>query len=325
MASVWLYNKKLKKWCKKNNLGLVDGDFSFDPKEPLKDPLIEVISQDININKEFIYSGAGINQFIPALICHTKWKDIFIPSIEFGLYERSGIISQKNIHYIDAITTAQFVKIIQTLNSTESSLLCFSSPRWVSGERFTLDQIKQICHAFKGNIFIDEAYVDFSDTPNQLLSLCMENSKIILARSFSKKYIASGIRAGYIITKTNIDGLRNTIIPPHSITTHTNKMLTHLISDIKLNKSFEETRKYICENRDYIYNKLKSIPNFKILKSSANFITILFNNSLILDKYYQKISNIVGVNKYEMGSQFFIKIWIKNFKFSELIVNQLLS
>lgn len=325
MPSVWLYNNVLKKWCKKFKLGEVDGDFSFNPQLPISDPLIDAISVDLRIEKNLIYCGAGISQFIIAIISNPIWDKVFLPTIEFGLYNRACVYFKKNIEYISAQSTQEFTKKIGIIESTANSLLCFSSPKWFTGERFTLEQIKFITQNFHGHIFIDEAYVDYADNPNQLIDLCLQNDRIILARSFSKKYMASGLRAGYIITKYNIDELRSTAIPPHSVSTHSIKLLVNLIKDQKLNQSFDITRKYISSNRDLIIKSLQYHKSFKIIKSSSNFVTLLFNSEEELDKIFNKIYHFSGVNKYKIHNSYFIKIWVKNLNISKAIINCILN
>lgn len=315
----------MKKWSKKFKFGNIDGDFCFDPKIPLSDPLLKAISRDLKIDNKYIYTSAGISQLISAILPLDRWEEIFLPSIEFGLYERTCILHNKKTTLINAFSTAEFLEELKTKNSSENSLLCISSPRWFTGEIFSLNQINEILSIFKGYIFIDEAYVDFSINPNHLVDLCMKNERIIIARSFSKKFIASGLRVGYLITKLNINGLRNTLIPPHSVSTHSISIIVKLLNDNKLLKSFDTTRKYIAENRDYIYDNLNGFDGIKIIKSSANFITLIFDTEEKMNTAYSKIKNFVGVNKYNFNNIFFIKIWIKNLLFSKTIVNNIIK
>ena len=128
-----------------------------------------------------------------------------------------------------------------------------------------------------------------------------------------------------MITKLRINGLRNTLIPPHSISTHSISIIVKLLNDTKLLKSFDSTRKYIMENRDYIYDNLNGFDGIKIIKSSANFLTLIFDTEEKMNKTYSKIKNFVGVNKYNINNIFFIKIWIKNLLFSKTIVNSIIK
>ena len=83
MASVWKDNKILKKWYKKRCLDFFDGNFNFNLTDLMSDPLLDAISKDFGVNKEYIYLGAGISQLIGVILSMDCWKNIYIPSIEF--------------------------------------------------------------------------------------------------------------------------------------------------------------------------------------------------------------------------------------------------
>lgn len=325
MPSIWLHNKQLRKWCHKLKLGEVDGDFLFEPQYPISDPLVTSIAKYLNVDKSNICVGAGISQFIVAIISNPRWDKVILPNIEFGLYHRICKYTNKVVEDLDFDKLGDFVEKLKNIKSSKDSLLCFSSPMWFNGELFSIKDIQQIYYNFKGIIFIDEAYVDFSENPNHLLEFCLKNNRIILARSFSKKYLLSGVRAGYIISSENLDPIRSTFIPPHSIASHSIKLLINLINDDNLNKSFYETRKYICSNRNKIYEKLNKNQCFRIFNSQANFVTLLFNSKEHMETIYNKIFDLVGVNKYELNNKFFIKIWVKNLNFANILIEKILN
>lgn len=81
MPSVWLYNKRLIKWCRKLKLGDVDGDFLFAPQNPITDPLVDTIATNLHIDKSNICVGAGISQFIVAVISNPRWNKVVLPKI----------------------------------------------------------------------------------------------------------------------------------------------------------------------------------------------------------------------------------------------------
>jgi histidinol-phosphate aminotransferase len=204
MASVWQNNKLLRKWEQKNFKYLANGDFNYNLAHPLEDPLVIALSEYLKVKKEYIYVGAGSSQFIGAITGLKCWDRVFLSDIEFALYKRTANLAGKKIININGITTADFINNLKKLKSKEKDLLCISSPRWFSGEAFSKKQIKEILEIFNGTLIIDEAYVDYSNDENGMLDICMKNDRVILFRSFSKKFLASGYRTGYMITKKEI-------------------------------------------------------------------------------------------------------------------------
>lgn len=322
MSSVWQNNKLLKKWEKKNFKYNANGDFNYNLAFPLEDPLVIAISKYINVDKKYIYVGAGISQFINALVGMTCWGNIYLSTIEFNLYKRTAEINEKKVIYIDGIHIIDFLENLKKENSSKKDLLCISSPRWFSGELFSKEQIKEILKIFKGTIIIDEAYVDFSDDESGVLDLCLNNERIIILRSFSKKFLASGFRTGYMVTTKEIKGMRNTIIPPHSVSSYSSNFFVKLLSDNKILQAFKETREYIKKNRDLIYDELNEYPNIEIIKSNANFISIIFKNKKLMEKAYKNLEDLAGIQKFDEPIPF-IKIWVNNEIFSKVIIERL--
>lgn len=321
MASVWQNNKLLRRWEKKNFKYIANGDFNYNLAKPLEDPLVIELSKFLKIDREYIYVGAGSSQFISSIVGLKCWNKIFLSDIEFALYKRSAIIADKQIKYIDGVTTNEFVNNLKQLKSEKNDLLCISSPRWFSGELFTKNQIKEILNIFKGTLIIDEAYIDYSDNENGMLELCLENDRVMILRTFSKKFLASGFRTGYMITKKQIDGMRNTIIPPHSVSSYSENFFIQLLNDDKILNAFVETRNYIKKNRDLIYEKFKNNKKIRIIKSDANFISLVFKDKQIMNQTYECLKDLAGIQKFDEILPF-IKIWVNNEKFSNEVIKR---
>lgn len=319
MASVWQNNKLLRKWEQKNFKRIANGDFNYNLAFPLEDPLVIAISNYLNIKREYIYVGAGSSQFIGAIVGLKCWNKIFLSEIEFALYKRTADISEKKIINIKGITTDEFINSLKKTKSNANDLLCISSPRWFSGELFSKKQIKEILENFNGTLIIDEAYIDYSNDEKGMLGLCLKSERIILLRSFSKKFLASGYRTGYMITKKEIVGMRNTIIPPHSVSSYSERFFCELLKDEKILKAFVETREYIKQNRDLIYNNLKSQTQIRVIKSSANFISIIFDDKELMEEVYNNLNDLAGIQKFDEVVPF-IKIWVNNEKFSNVVI-----
>lgn len=322
MASVWQNNKLLRKWEQKKFKHLANGDFNYNLAYPLEDPLVIALSEYLNVKKDYIYVGAGSSQFIGAITGLKCWDRVFLSEIEFALYKRTANLAEKKIVNIKGITTIDFINNLKKLKSKDKDLLCISSPRWLSGELFSKKQIKEILDIFHGTLIIDEAYIDYSNDEKGMLDICLKNDRVMIFRSFSKKFLASGYRTGYMITKKEIDGMRNTIIPPHSVSSYSERFFCQLLSDKKILNAFIDTREYIKQNRDLIYQELKDEASITILNSSANFISIIFDNKEIMEKVHESLKDLAGIQKFDEVVPF-IKIWVNNEIFSKVVINRI--
>ena len=168
----------------------------------------------------------------------------------------------------------------------------------------------------------DEDAIDYSDDEKGMIDICLENDRVIIFRSFSKKFLASGYRTGYMVTTKKIEGLRNTIIPPHSVTSYSENFFVSLLNDKKILTAFVDTREYIKTNRDLIYDSFKNIKSIKIIRSDANFISIIFDDNKLMNKIYDSLSDLSGIQKFDEVVPF-IKIWVNNEKFSQEIIKRI--
>ena len=322
MASIWQNNKLLRKWEQKNFKKIANGNFNYNLAYPLEDPLLISIANNFNIKREYVYVGAGSSQFISAVVSLKCWNMIFLSDIEFALYKRSALLADKKVKFLKGITTNDFMSSLTKLKSKDNDLLCISSPRWFSGELFTKSQIKEILKIFNGTIIIDEAYIDYSDDEKGMLNLCLKNDRILLFRTFSKRFLASGYRTGYMITKKEIEGMRNTVIPPHSVSSYSENFFVNLLNDNKILSAFVETREYIKKNRDLIYNSLRNRNEFNIIKSDANFISLIFKDKKTMEIVYGSLKDLEGIQKFDEVVPF-IKIWVNNEIFSKVVIERI--
>lgn len=322
MSSVWQNNKLLRKWEIKRFKENANGDFNYNLAYPLEDPLVSAISNYINVKKDYIYVGAGISQFINAIVGLKNWENVILPDIEFSLYKRTALLNDKKIIFVKGIHTEDFINNLKKVKTSDKDLLCISSPRWFNGELFTKQQINEILDIYKGTLIIDEAYIDYSDDEKGMIDICLENDRVIIFRSFSKKFLASGYRTGYMVTTKEIECLRNTIIPPHSVTSYSENFFVSLLNDKKILTAFVDTREYIKTNRDLIYDSFKNIKGIKIIRSDANFISIIFDDNKLMNKIYDSLSDLAGIQKFDEVVPF-IKIWVNNEKFSQEIIKRI--
>ena len=118
MASVWQNNKLLRKWERKHFKENANGDFNYNLAYPLEDPLVNAISNYINVKKDYIYVGSGISQFINTIVGLNMWGKIILPEIEFALYKRTALLYEKT----------QFIIKYKYLKKLFSKKLVFINP-----------------------------------------------------------------------------------------------------------------------------------------------------------------------------------------------------
>lgn len=309
-SGFWRVNDILVDWVDQNYKTIIDTDLTYYTPNVYEDPLNVAIADFLNVDKEILYTGPGTNQLIHSILNYRKWRKVFIISPEYGLYESVArqAFNEDDILIIKATTINEFIEQINELESNENDLLCFSSPRWYTGERLNKVEIDRILQIYKGTILIDEAYVDYSYHGNENLELAKNNERVILLRGFSKGWFVQGLRVGYAVTKKFDEGFRMGCIVPHSVASPSSRFIEQLLKDNEMMARFEKMRLNLIAAREYLYNNLKDIKGVTVFKSEANFFTILIED-LCLKNELLKISNIVDIHK---GEKQGVKIWITN-------------
>jgi histidinol-phosphate aminotransferase len=85
----------------------------------------------------------------------------------------------------------------------DTKMIFVVNPNNPTGTVVDNDQLKSFCieASKKAIVFVDEAYIEFLDNPEEksMVQLVKQGHNIIVSRTFSKVYGLAGLRAGYLI------------------------------------------------------------------------------------------------------------------------------
>jgi histidinol-phosphate aminotransferase len=147
-----------------------------------------------------------------------------------------------------------------------ANLFMIARPNTPTGNLFPMEKIEEICENFKGIVFIDEAYADFSiDT---CIPLVKKYSNVIVSRTFSKSRCLAGLRFGFAVAHKEIIAGLMKMKDSYNV-----PMLTQLLAMASL-KDPEFFRKHvetIKENRSFLTEELGKM-GFVTIPSYTNFI-----------------------------------------------------
>ncbi|MCF2650024.1 aminotransferase class I/II-fold pyridoxal phosphate-dependent enzyme [Niallia sp. Sow4_A1] len=273
----WDLDSVLKDWVKQKHEHLFHTDFYYMPENPMEDPLIKELAIYLDIPQEYIFTCSGISQAIHSISNFKTWERIVITTPEFGLYSLVASETGKEVITIQVDTFDCLIDFYKKNDSRKNDILCFSSPRWFDGIRITKDQLTTLLTNFHGFLFIDEAYIDYSNTEDWTLDFCLNNERIILARSFSKGWYLPGLRTGYIVSKYLPSTFRKQNIVPHSVTSYSIEFIKQMLNDRDLMNHFIKIRKNVINLREYAYLHLLQIDGVKPVNSEANFSCVHFD------------------------------------------------
>jgi threonine-phosphate decarboxylase len=277
------------------------------------------------IDKDYFILGNGGIQVIHNVIEFLDFSKALIIVPTFVEYEKALRRYNKTFEYYYLKEKDQFILNSNELLSTDLSdidlvILCTpNNPTGVYLEKKELIKIVANLKELEINVLIDEAFIDFLDDDMSMMDQVTIYNNLIITRSITKFFAVPGLRLGFLSTSNkkllkNINQFRES----WSVNIFANQLFLKLF---KNNKYIEETKKFIVDEGDRLYNQLKEINALKVYKPSVNYVffkseaDILWKEELL--KYHILIrhcNNYVGLNEK------FYRIAVKNKTQNNLLI-----
>jgi histidinol-phosphate aminotransferase len=153
--------------------------------------------------------------------------------------------------------------MIRAARDAKITILC--SPNNPTGNATGPDIVREILEGIGGVLFLDNAYVEFSDY--NYLPLMKKHENLIIGRTFSKVYSLAGLRIGYAFTPRWLPPWYNRAGTPFAVNSVSAAAAAAALSDIL------HAERYIAQVklwRKRFINKVK----YPVLPSDANFVMV---------------------------------------------------
>ena len=239
--------------------------------------LKEKLAQIHNVKKEQIILGNGSNQLLNTLfsaaISNSDTVLHFPPTFSlFDLYIK--LFEGKMVTVYN--NPDEDFPIEQTLNeidNTNPKLILLCSPNNPTGYNLSDENIDKICTKANNLVLLDRAYYEFcNDFENSILQ---KHKNLILSYTFSKAFSTAGLRFGYFIASEEIITEIQKANIPFNINCFTELTALTLLEHIDIIKNQVE---FIKNEREKMYNCLKTINKIHVYKSHANFLMFKCQN-----------------------------------------------
>lgn len=164
----------------------------------------------------------------------------------------------------------------QMLAATDSDtrLMFICSPNNPTGNSFPTAQIKELLEKFRGVVVLDEAYIDFSESPS-LAHLVSKYPNLIVLQTLSKAWGMAGLRIGLAIADPAVISLMSKVKYPYNINVLAQSMALKKLDPAAKNAAVAE----IVGQRFRLEKELAACPEVKkVFPSDGNFILVKFDN-----------------------------------------------
>ena len=256
--------------------------------DPHQTALKEKLSYIKSINTENIFIGNGSDEVIDIAyrtFCEPGKNKALTFSPTYGMYDVSAGINNIELIKIPLKNDFQidFELLGKHIEDENLKLIFICSPNNPSGN--ILNNIEDILKRFKGIVFVDEAYIDFSKTDSYLSKLNLYPN-LIISQTFSKARGLAAVRVGTAFASKEIISLYNKVKPPYNVSKLNQEAA---LQSLENQQQFEQNKNNILLQRSFLQNELEKITLVKkIYPTDANFMLVEVEDA---DKIYSELVN----------------------------------
>jgi len=147
-----------------------------------------------------------------------------------------------------------------------AALTFITTPNAPSGRGYETLDLEQLCHAQKGVVALDEAYVDFAE--ENAMPLALKFPHVLVARTFSKAYSLCFQRVGYFVGHPELIAALDKIRDSYNVNGLGQIAAEATLDDLDY---YRENFKRIIATREKLSRELTAL-GFRVLPSQTNFI-----------------------------------------------------
>ena len=274
-------------------LDAMESPYGFEPS--IKQQWLEALG-DIEVNRYPDPNGAEIKQLlakafsIPAslgmllgngsdellqliqLAVAGAGRSVMSPMPSFAMYE-----------IIARYTRARFVPValdrdfnldqeawFETLARENPACIFFAYPNNPTGNLFDESLIAQTAEQTSAAVVVDEAY--FAYAQKSLIDLVQHHRNLLILRTLSKSGLA-GLRLGYLVGEKGLIGELNKVRLPYNINALTDASVRFALNSWD---RFDARAKDLIGERERLAQRLRSLGQFAVYPSHANFIAFRY-------------------------------------------------
>lgn len=250
------------------------GDLNRYP-DPYQSKLKQLLSNQKEVGISNILIGNGSDEIIDLVqrvFCEPKEDKIIICPPTYGMYEVYANIN--NVEIISIPLNENFQLDTKAILVQNAKILYLCSPNNPTGN--SLENLEYIIANFNGIVFLDEAYIDFSDAPS-LVSKIKQYPNLIVSQTFSKARGLAAVRIGIAYANEIIISVMNKVKPPYNVSQLNQEAAAQSLTD---EVDFKSNVQLILSEREKLKQALLSL-NFvrKIYPSAANFLLVEMENA----------------------------------------------
>ena len=253
--------------------------------EPQPKELVARLAALYGVRKEQVLVGRGSDEAIDLLArayCRAGQDSILVCPPTFGMYSVMAHVQGASVVSVplkvnDGFALDEDEVLRQCTPNVKLLFLC--SPNNPTGNSIPADLILRIANRLEGRsiVVVDEAYVEFSDSPS-LIKHLNAVPQLAIMRTLSKAHGLAGARCGTLIANPEIISLLRKVIHPYAVTQMTVEAALKLLDPTQLEVTNSRISA-IKSERQRMYEALAKLPTVRrVWPSDGNFLLAEFDD-----------------------------------------------
>lgn len=243
--------------------------------DPYQWRLKQILSSQKKVAIENILIGNGSDEIIDLVqrvFCEPNEDKIIICPPTYGMYEVYANIN--NLKIISIPLTENFELNTEAILAQNAKIIYLCSPNNPTGN--ALENLEYLIENFNGIVFLDEAYIDFSEQPS-LVSKIKQYPNLIVSQTFSKARGLAAVRVGIAYANATIISVLNKTKPPYNVSQLNQEAAVQSLAN---EADFKSNVQLIKSERELLKQSLLELPFVtKIYPSDANFLLVEMENA----------------------------------------------
>ncbi len=212
-------------------------------------------------------TGVGMDGVIETLLraLVEPGETVVISTPTFSFYALAAMGQGAEVVTVprDADFSADPQKLVRAAEGAKITFLC--SPNNPTGNATGPDVVREILEGIEGVLFLDNAYVEFSET--NYLPLMRRHENLVLGRTFSKVHSLAGLRIGYAFTPRWLPPWYNRAGTPFAVNAVSMAAAAAALTDTA------HAERYLAQVKRWRKRFMDEV-RYPVLPSSANFMMV---------------------------------------------------
>ena len=162
---------------------------------------------------------------------------------------------------------------IKSALNDQVKIMFICSPNNPTGNLIQVQDVLDLAKVFQGIIVIDEAYIDFTDTPSWIQAI-PKFPHLVVLQTLSKAWGLASLRLGLAFCDSMMVDVLHLIKSPYNISGPVQNRVLRALKQEDQMRSFVEEIKVL---KNQLHLALEQLPNvLKVYPSDANFFLVKF-------------------------------------------------